>query len=236
MSTVDSDDAGGTTAYRAIVMSDATPDPFAAYHRAGRWMTLARVIPAVIAALAIGTGLGYVAGSAPAAPPAAVEQDSRAQAVGPAPDAVEPPIPADQLPQPGTQPGAPGEAAQPGAPAPPTLATTGQAEWSISIDTTGYQAEIDQCLWVRMDLGVHAPIVGKHNYCGGDVVLAMAIGDTVTLAGVGLDGTYTVAATRDAQAGDYAKLATDGLGGTVILQTCYWGDSGAERLVALDRM
>ena len=87
-----------------------------------------------------------------------------------------------------------------------------------------------------MDLGVHAPIVGKHNYCGGDVVLAMAIGDTVTLAGVGLDGTYTVAATRDAQAGDYAKLATDGLGGTVILQTCYWGDSGAERLVALDRM
>ena len=86
-----------------------------------------------------------------------------------------------------------------------------------------------------MDLGVHAPVVGKHNYCGGDVVLAMAIGDTVTLAGVGLDGTYTVVATRDAQAGDYAKVATDGLGGSVILQTCYWGNTGAERLVALDR-
>ena len=212
-------------------MSDATPDPFAAYHRAGRRMTLARVIPAVIAALAIGIGLGYVAGAAPAAPPAAMEQDSPAQAVGPAPDAVGPPTVAAQLPQPS----APGDAPQPAAPALPTLATTGQAEWSISIDTTGYQAEIDQCLWVRMDLGVHAPVVGKHNYCGGDVVLAMAIGDTVTLAGVGLDGTYTVVATRDAQAGDYAKVATDGLGGSVILQTCYWGNTGAERLVALDR-
>ena len=213
-------------------MSDATPDPFAAYHRAGRRMTLARVIPAVIAALALGIGLGYVAGTAPAAPPAAVGQDSPAQAVGPAPDAVGPPNPAAQLPQPGAPLGAP----PPAAPALPTLAATGQAEWSIPIDTTGYQAEIDQCLWVRMDLGVHAPVVGKHNYCGGDVVLAMAIGDTVTLAGVGLDGRYTVAATRDAQAGDYARVATDGLGGTVILQTCYWGDSGAERLVALDRL
>ena len=216
-------------------MSDATPDPFAAYHRAGRRMTLARVIPAVIAALAIGSGLGYVAGAAPAAPPAAVEQDSPAQAVGPASDAVEPPAPAAQLPQPGAPAGAPLGAPQPAAPALPTLATTGQAEWSISIDTTGYQAEIDRCLWVRMDLGVHAPVVGKHNYCGGDVVLAMAIGDTVTLAGVGLDGRYTVVATRDAQAGDYAKVATDGLGGSVILQTCYWGNTGAERLVALDR-
>lgn len=209
----------------------AAPDPFAEYHRAGRRITLTRVIPAVIAALAIGTGLGFLAGNTPAAPPAAVEQASPAPFAAPAPDAVEPPIVAAQLPQPAAPAGAPATET----PALPTLATTGQGEWSIAIDTTGYQAEIDQCLWVRMDLGVHAPIVGKHNYCGGDIVLGMSIGDTVTLSGVGLDGTYTVIAARDAQAGDYAKVATDGLGGSVILQTCYWGDSGAERLVALDR-
>jgi hypothetical protein len=226
MSTADSDDAGG-----AAVVSEDTPDPFVAYHRAGRRMTLARAIPTVIVALAIGTGFGFVAGTAPAALPPAAVQVSPAEATTalPAAPPAAPPA-AAQLPQPAAPSGAP----VPEAPDPPTLATTGQSEWSIAIDTTGYQAEVDRCLWVRMDLGVHAPIVGKHNYCGGDVVLGMAIGDTVTLSGVGLDGTYTVTATRDARAGDYAKVATDGLGGTVILQTCYWGDTGAERLVALD--
>lgn len=211
-------------------MSDATPEPFAAYHRAARRMTLARVIPTVIAAFAIATGLGYMAGAAPAAPSSVAVQESPAPHASPMPDAVDPTGMAARLPQPA----APAVAPPPVAAALPTLATTGQAEWSIAIDTTGYQAEIDKCLWVRMDLGVHAPIVGAHNYCGGDVVLGMAIGDAVTLAGVGLDGDYTVVAVRDARAGDNASAATDRLGGIVILQTCYWGNSGAERLVALD--
>ena len=135
------------------------------------------------------------------------------------------------MPQPAAQP----DATTPAPATPPTLATTGQAEWLIAIDTTGYQAEIDSCLWVRMDLGTHAPVVGAHNYCGGDIVLGMAIGDSVTLSGAGLDGAYRVVSARDARAGDNAQAATDGLGGAVILQTCYWGANGAERLVALDR-
>ncbi|MBC7591068.1 MAG: hypothetical protein H7226_08515 [Salinibacterium sp.] len=200
-------------------------DPFAAYHRAGRRMTLARVIPASMAALAVAAGLGYLAGATPAAPPTAVQDSSAtAPAASADPDLATPP--AAILPQPAT------EAPAPLSP-PPVLAVTGTQQWSIDIDTTGYQAEIDDCLWVRMDLGVHAPVVGAHNYCGGDVILGMAIGDSVTLSGVGLDGAYTVVSSRDARAGDNAHVATDGLGGTVILQTCYWGTDGAERLVAL---
>jgi len=110
---------------------------------------------------------------------------------------------------------------------------SGPRHWSISIDTTGYQAEIDQCLWVRMDLGLAAPVVGAHNYCGGSVVLEMAIGDTVTLSGTGLDGVYRVSAERLAWAGDQAAAATAGLTAAVILQTCFWVDDGSERLLAL---
>ncbi|WP_309619640.1 hypothetical protein [Salinibacterium sp.] len=203
-------------------MSDATPDPFAAYHLAGRRMTVARVIPTAIAALAIATGLGYLTASTPPAP-AAATQDSTA----PAPADASVIAPAAALPL-------PAEASATAAlAAPPTLAATGQPRWSIDIDTVGYQPEIDACHWVRMDLGLYAPLVGAHNYCGGDIVLGMAIGDSVTLAGVGLDGDYTVTAVRDAVAGDNARRATDGLGGSVILQTCYWGSDGREKLVAL---
>ena len=114
-----------------------------------------------------------------------------------------------------------------------SLADTGPTSWAISIATRGYQDEIDQCLWVRMDLGGHAPIVGAHNYCGGGVVLEMHLGDVVTLAGTELDGTYLVSDARDARAGDIAATAIDGMSGRVILQTCYWGDGSAVRLVGL---
>ena len=133
-------------------------------------------------------------------------------------------------------PAAVAETVAPSASATPSpIATTGSGprDWSITIDTVGYQKEIDQCLWVRMDLGLSAPLVGAHNYCGGSVVLEMAIGDTVTLAGTGLDGLYRVSAERLAWAGDSAVAATAGLDAVVILQTCFWVDDGSERLLAL---
>ena len=102
----------------------------------------------------------------------------------------------------------------------------------IGIDTVGYQKELDRCLWVRMDLGATAPIVGRHNYCGGDVVLGLDPGDRVDLEGKGLDGSYVVSGTRDAHAGDNALEATRGLAAAVILQTCDY-DKDAVRLVAL---
>jgi len=116
---------------------------------------------------------------------------------------------------------------------PATGPATDPASWTISIDTRGYQQEIDECLWVRMDLGGHAPIVGAHNYCGGRVVLEMDLGDVVTLAGTELDGTYLVSDARDARAGDIAETAIEGMAGHVILQTCYWGNGSDVRLVGL---
>lgn len=114
----------------------------------------------------------------------------------------------------------------------PTLAVDAP-RYSIAIDTTGYQTELDACDWVRMDLTAAAPIVGAHNYCGGDVVLGMQPGDTVVLSGEGLDGTYVVTEIRDAVAGGSASLATAGMEVAAILQTCYWGDDDAVRLVGL---
>ncbi len=113
--------------------------------------------------------------------------------------------------------------------------TASAGRWAIAIDTTGYQDELDQCLWVRMDLGAAAPIVGAHNNCGGSIVLDMHIGDTVTLVGAALDGTYVVFDSRDAHAGDEAAEATAGWNAAVILQTCYWNSGGEERLLALQR-
>jgi hypothetical protein len=102
------------------------------------------------------------------------------------------------------------------------------------ITATGYQHEIDECQWVRMDLDAEAPIVGAHTQCGGSAVLSMRSGDVVELVGEGLDGEYVVSDGRDAHAGDNAATATDGMLVQVILQTCYPGAGGRERLVGLE--
>ncbi|GAA2182992.1 hypothetical protein GCM10009785_24610 [Brooklawnia cerclae] len=105
-------------------------------------------------------------------------------------------------------------------------------ELRIEVGATGYQAEIDRCQWVRMDLGAVAPIVAAHDYCGGSVVLDLLTGDRVDLAGQGLDGRYVVAGSRDARPGQDAAEATAGLVATVLLQTCY-PDGAHVRLVVL---
>ena len=111
-------------------------------------------------------------------------------------------------------------------------------DWSISIGAIGLQAEVDQCIWVRMDFSaaVTIPIVGAHNFCGGGIVLEMTPGQTVSLSGAGLDGSYVVADGRDAWADADAADAIAGMSGDVILQTCYWDDNGTLRLVALHRV
>ncbi len=127
--------------------------------------------------------------------------------------------------------------------APPPLPLTSEEgapltlerSWSIDIDTVGYQAELDACLWVRMHLGAAAPIVGAHNHCGGGIVLEMGAGDSVTLHGASLDGVYEVTDARDAFAGDFAADATEGMAADVILQTCYWQGNGRALLIGLQR-
>jgi hypothetical protein len=140
---------------------------------------------------------------------------------------------------PSADPTLPTDPALPADPAtdPSSLPQTGtpaatQQHFSIAVATRGYQAELDQCQWVRMDVGAVAPIVGAHNFCHGDMVLAMQPGDLVAITGTDLDGDYQVTGSRDAHAGDNAATATSGLTADLILQTCYWGDNGL-RLVTL---
>lgn len=103
--------------------------------------------------------------------------------------------------------------------------------YSIAVTARGHQAELDACQWVRMDVGAIAPIVGAHNFCHGDEVLALAVGDVVTVTGTDLDGDYQVTGSRDARAGDNGASATAGLAGDIIFQTCYWDDARGLRLV-----
>lgn len=109
------------------------------------------------------------------------------------------------------------------------------ASWGIGIGAFGWQAELDACQWVLLDMvaSVPLPIVAAHNYCGGGIVLEMQPGDTVTLSGYGYDGTYVVTGSRDAWTGSDAASAVAGMDGEVVLQTCYWNDDGTERLVSL---
>ena len=207
-------------------------DPFSEYHRA-RWHTSFSRIMALAVSIAVSVGL--VSLVEPAASP---QQSDASASFALAADSRAVPVEVVTLPSPpatgatvGQAPPAPSTLSA--LPTPATLPSTGPASWSVSIDTRGHQAEIDQCLWVRMDVGGHAPIVGAHNYCGGGVVLDMALGDVVTLAGTELDGAYVVADARDARAGDAAAAAIDGVEGQVILQTCYWGGNGRVRLVGL---
>ena len=232
---------------------ESARDPFGAYHRTKGWMSLARSTAVLAASAALVLGLSLVASGAPpyagqpangsAAGPASVgfvaASASRAsvesvEVDGQAAGASGAAAPGTGSPGVLPSPSGSGSAAAPVATAPP-LATTGGSTWSITIGATGYQTEIDQCQWVRMELGASAPIVGAHNYCGGGIVLDMQLGDTVTLTGTGLGGTYRVTDSRDAHAGDHADAATAGLVADVILQTCYFTPDGRERLVALTR-
>jgi len=218
----------------------STDDPFAAVHRAARRRTAA-----VGAALVIGVGtLVAVAWAVPsvAAPRAAVVAAAPATADAAAPTPVdtpalapsaagEVPAPAASSP-PATIPEGAADAVPPVAEPPSVPAPAGPASYDLHVDASGYQAELDRCLWVRMDVGAVSPIVGAHNNCGGDVILAMNPGDRVTLAGEGVDGVYVVGESRDAHKGDDAATATAGMSATVILQTCYWEGTGV-RLVPL---
>ncbi len=214
----------------------ALDDPFRDVHRARTRAVCARVI-VVVMALAVGAGLASLADAVPASPAVAVS----ASAVGALAERTDaPPV---ELPTVNDDPNLTAIPTQPAAaaalaapePASAVVEPAGPASWSIDIDTVGYQAAIDQCLWVRMNLGGEAPIVGAHNYCGGAVVLDMAIGDRVELAGTELDGVYVVTDARDARAGDSAPTAIAGMVGDVIVQTCYWGGDGRVRLVGLTR-
>ena len=213
-------------------------DPFREVHRARARVVVTRLVVAATT-LAVGAGLVSFADVAPPSPVGAVSASALTAPIEPRPT----PAPVDRAPvddvlEPSTIPSVPAAATveQPAPPSPVVAVPAGPASWSINIDTIGYQAEIDQCLWVRMNLGGDAPIVGAHNYCGGSIVLEMALGDEVAVAGAELDAVYVVTDARDARAGDSAPAAIDGMVADVVLQTCYWGGAGRVRLVGVTRV
>jgi len=234
-------------------------DPFVAVHRAGRrqrWLRRLGSVAGLGAVAAIAWGLPTLFPT-PGQAAATIDWDAPVIAQEEVPSGLAPldGTVADPAASPAASPpeGSMGEAAGaeaadpavhtlPTSPEPPT-ASSEQAEKPsapeptaeevhIDIDTTGYQAELGRCRWVRMDLGATAPIVGRHNYCGGDVVLSLRTGDHVQVQGEGLGGTYVVVGSRDAKAGDDARTWTQGMQADVILQTCYY-DRHAVRLVGL---
>lgn len=118
-------------------------------------------------------------------------------------------------------------------PAPQSSAITTPTEWAIGVGAIGYQEELDACFWTRMDFDGVVPIVGAHNFCGGDIVLDMMPGQIVHLSGAAVDGSYIVTGDRQVFPGDDAIQATAGIIGPVILQTCYWDVAQGMRLVTL---
>ncbi len=210
-------------------MAHDSSDPFRDYHRGRFWMSLLKVTAGILAAAALVAGVLQLAAGAP---PYAAQPAAARGLPGPGVDTATTIEPKPE-PTPTTAPTA--AAALGVAAATEPSAVTGPGRWAILINTTGYQPELDKCLWVRMDLGATAPIVGAHNNCGGSIVLAMKVGDIVTLSGTALDGEYTVTDARNAHAGDSAATATSGWSGAVILQTCYFNAGGEERLLELER-
>lgn len=237
---------GGTSGAEAAV-----PDPFAPIHAAERRRTLRSALAVALVAGLVGAGWVASASADAMRQPPSVTAEEHALPVA---------LPAAPVPgqQPGgsdetTGPPGPGGAGSgagggagggsggspstdavqaPGGSPPPATPVAQPTPVRIDIRASGYQAEIDRCLWVRMELGAHVPIVGAHLECGGDVVLAMRTGDRVVLTGEGLDGEYAVAEDRTARPGDDAKVATAGMAAGVILQTCF-PSGGDVRLVAL---
>jgi hypothetical protein len=218
----------------------AADEVFRSFHRARIRQALRVRVPLfVLAAAVLVAGVG---GSLAVSPPARVDAATSTSTVaasaellaggtpgGAAVDAPPAVVPVDPPEAPGGVP--PVEAV----PTPPTVQGVPVAptpSYSIGVGARGHQAELDSCQWVRMDVGASAPIVGAHNYCDGDVVLAMNVGEVVTVTGTDLDGDYQVTGSRDARAGDNAAAATAGLSGDIIFQTCYWDDALGLRLVS----
>ena len=202
-------------------MADIDEDPrspFVAYHRARALSVLTRVLGIGVPSALVVTGL-IVAGSFGVAHAVPVPSD-RLVAIT-APTATPTPSPAPAVPQKREVAVTPIVAARP-------------AVTRITITAAGYQKQLDECQWVRMDIGAIAPIVGAHTSCGGSPVLTLRPGQVVQLGGEGLDGRYVVTGGRDAHSGDDAFTATEGLDASVILQTCYPGTGGRVRLIALE--
>ncbi|WP_251153818.1 hypothetical protein [Cellulosimicrobium sp. Marseille-Q4280] len=95
--------------------------------------------------------------------------------------------------------------------------------WSTRIVNSGGQGAVDACAggvtrWSSNIEGkAYLPI---HEHCGGSPILSLGMGQMVAISGGGLDGVYQVVDSRNVAKGD-SVTAAYGIGGSVLLQTCY---------------
>jgi len=91
------------------------------------------------------------------------------------------------------------------------------AGYAFDVTLWGHQEALDLCAgWVYEDF-MRGDVVSAHNHCGGDVVLGLDVGDTVTLTGHGA-GTYAVTQLKTVPKG----TSTAVLEGGFWMQTCLW--------------
>lgn len=77
------------------------------------------------------------------------------------------------------------------------------------------------------------PVYAAHNNCGGDIVLPWQLGTNVTVQQQdGSTATYVVTDARDVAKHGSTTGDVVGLSGTLLLQSCYWGQD-TMRFVAL---
>ncbi len=122
--------------------------------------------------------------------------------------------------------------------APPATAN-GERMPSVRLGDLGSEALMDACDGSFPQLESYAaqdglqPVYAAHNGCGGDVILPWSVGERVEV--VAADGSASVYVVSDFR--DVAKFGSStrdvlGLTGSLLLQTCHWGDPQM-RFVAL---
>lgn len=125
-----------------------------------------------------------------------------------------------QLPEPSTSSSPTPAPSTPAEPAPEPEPVVRQ--YTITISNSGGGAEMDECLGGFTEMTVYQGLGDKrllsaHNICGGDVVLAMELGDHVIIEG---EGEYVITDTRDTPKKTTTEAIHD-MDGSVLLQTCY---------------
>ena len=117
----------------------------------------------------------------------------------------------------------------------PTPEPTPEPAFSIWVANIGGDAELDTCTGGFTHLvgftttnSVPQTMLASHNFCGGDVVLAMFLGDVVSVDG----DLFSVVEVRDVPK-ELTPADIQGFAGTVLLQTCYY-NSDQMKLVALE--
>ncbi|WP_157749875.1 hypothetical protein [Microbacterium sp. TPU 3598] len=118
-----------------------------------------------------------------------------------------------------------------------TAQTSTPTSAAVTLGVVGGQAELDRCdgTFTHTDLygTTQPPVWAAHNNCGGDVILPWEIGQEIAVTINGVSTTYRVVETRDTPKKGATTADLAGIGGELLLQTCYYGENRM-KFLALD--